>query len=340
MAAQHRAVVTGGAGFIGSHLCRRLLSEGYDVICLDNLLTGARENVEDLAALPGFHFIYADVTEPLPVTDPIDLVVHLASPASPRDYVAYPIETLSVGSLGTHQALRLAHHAAARVLLASTSEVYGDPLVHPQHESYWGNVNPLGPRSVYDEAKRYAEALTAAYRRTYGTNTAIPRIFNTYGSQMRRMDGRVVPTLIEQALSQKPLTVTGDGSQTRSLCYVDDLVDGIVKILHSDHAGPINLGNPYEITMREPAPTIVKLTSSGSGIEYIQLPPDDPRRRCPDINLARHDLGWSPTVPLVDGLQRTIDWFRGRLEDPVGVTKHSGLSRPLAGESSNIVSSR
>lgn len=317
MTEPHRAVVTGGAGFIGSHLCQRLLSEGYDVICVDNLLTGAKDNLERLEAIPEFQFIYADVTEPLPINYPIDLVIHLASPASPKDYVAYPIETLSVGALGTHQALRLAHHAGARFLLASTSEVYGDPLVHPQHESYWGNVNPLGPRAVYDEAKRYAEALTAAYRRTYATNTTIARIFNTYGPHMRRMDGRVVPTLIEQALSGKPLTVTGDGRQTRSLCYVDDLVDGIVKLLYSDHPGPVNLGNPQEITIGELAATILKLTNSGSDIEYISRPPDDPRHRCPDITLAQDDLGWNPTVVLADGLQRAIDWFCGRFQNSV-----------------------
>ena len=322
MSAERRAVVTGGAGFIGSHICRRLLNEDYEVTCLDNLLIGSKDNIEELARFPKFHFIYADVTEPLPVTGSIDLVVHLASPASPRDYLAYPIETLSVGSLGTHQALRLAHHAGARFLLASTSEVYGDPLVHPQHESYWGNVNPLGPRAVYDEAKRYAEALTAAYRRTYVTNTAIARIFNVYGPGMRRGDGRVVPTLIEQALSAKPLTVTGDGSQTRSLCYVDDLVDGIVDLLHSGHPGPVNLGNPHEITMTELALNILKLTGSHSSIEYILSPPDDPRRRCPDISLARNDLGWCPTVPLTDGLQRTIDWFHRRLKETVRVTDH------------------
>jgi len=319
---ERRAVVTGGAGFIGSHLCRRLLSEGYEVICLDNLITGAKDNVEGLAAFPGFQFIYADVTEPLPVTGSIDLVVHLASPASPLDYMANPIETLSVGSQGTHQALRLARQVGARFLLASTSEVYGDPLVHPQHESYWGNVNPLGPRSVYDEAKRYAEALTAAYRRTYETNTTIGRIFNVYGPHMRRMDGRVVPTLIEQALSAKPLTVTGDGRQTRSLCYVDDLVDGFVKLLYSDHPGPINIGNPHEITMEELATIILELTGSGSDIVYIASPSDDPRRRCPDITLAQHDLGWSPTIPLADGLQRTIDWFRGHLQDQMRVADH------------------
>jgi dTDP-glucose 4,6-dehydratase len=315
MSAEHRAVVTGGAGFIGSHLCRRLLSEGYEVTCLDNLLTGSKDNLEDLAEFPGFQFVYGDVTEPLPVTGPIDLVVHLASPASPRDYVAFPIETLSVGSLGTHQALRLAHQAGARFLLASTSEIYGDPLVHPQHESYWGNVNPLGPRAVYDEAKRYAEALTAAYRRTYGTNTAIMRIFNVYGPHMRRMDGRVVPMLIEQALSGEPVTVTGDGHQTRSLCYIDDMIDGIVRLLHSDHPGPVNLGNPHEITMGELAVTILKLTGSGSETKYISRPPDDPSRRCPDITLAQHDLSWNPVVPLADGLQRTIEWFRGRLRN-------------------------
>jgi len=322
MTAQHRAVVTGGAGFIGSHLCRRLLSEDYEVICVDNLLTGTKDNLEHLEAIPEFHFIDADVIESIPVAGPIDLVVHLASPASPRDYVAYPIETLSVGSQGTHQALRLAHQANARFLLASTSEVYGDPLVHPQHESYWGNVNPLGPRAVYDEAKRYAEALTAAYRRTYATDTTIARIFNVYGPHMRRMDGRVVPTLIEQALSAKPLTVTGDGRQTRSLCYVDDLVDGLVKLSHSDHPGPVNLGNPEEITIGELATTILGLTGSCSDIEYISSPPDDPRRRCPDITLAQDDLGWNPTVLLADGLQRAIDWFRRRLQNPVGVAGH------------------
>jgi len=319
-----RAVVTGGAGFIGFHLCRRLLAEGYEVICLDNLLTGSQDNAEHLQAIPGFHFVHADITEELSVAGPVELVVHLACPASPRFYMAYPIETLSVGSLGTHRALRLAHHNGARFLLASTSEVYGEPLVHPQHESYWGNVNPIGPRSVYDEAKRYAEAVTSAYRRTHRTNTAIVRIFNTYGPGMRRDDGRAVPTLIDQALSGQPLTVTGDGCQTRSLCYIDDLVEGVFRLLRSDYSGPVNIGNPHEITIGELAASIRALTGSPSRIEYIPRPPDDPTRRCPDITLARQRLGWSPSVPLAEGLQRTIEWFRDRSElSPV-----AGQQRP------------
>jgi dTDP-glucose 4,6-dehydratase len=307
-----RAVVTGGAGFIGSHLCRRLLTEGYEVICLDNLITGTQDNVDHLEVLPGFRFVHADVTEELPVSDPVDLVVHLACPASPRDYAAHPIETLSVGSQGTHQALRLAHKNGARFLLASTSEVYGEPLVHPQDEFYWGNVNPIGPRSVYDEAKRYAEALTAAYRRTRHTDTAIVRIFNTYGPHMRPQDGRAVPTLIRQALDGEPLTITGDGCQTRSLCYIDDLIDGIVRMLRSDQPGPVNIGNPHEITINVLATTILELSGSSSRIEYIPRPTDDPTRRCPDIALARQCLGWSPVVPLSEGLSRTIAWFRGQ----------------------------
>jgi len=312
MTTLRRSVVTGGAGFIGFHLCRRLLVEGYEVICLDNLLTGSIENVKQLAALPGFHFSHVDVTDKFPATAPVDLVVHLASAASPQDYITYPIDTLAVGSLGTHQALRFAHQNGARFLLASTSEVYGDPLIHPQDESYWGNVNPVGPRSVYDEGKRYAEALTAAYRRKYQTNTSIMRIFNAYGSHMRRGDGRAVPNLIEQALCGDPLTVTGDGSQTRSLCYIDDLIDGVVKLIHSDHPGPINLGNPHETTIKELAVTILQITGSRSPIEYISTPPDDPRRRCPDITLAQQHLGWSPTISAMEGLERTIEWFRDR----------------------------
>ena len=319
-----RAVVTGGAGFIGFHLCRRLLAEGYEVICLDNLLTGSQDNAEHLQAIPGFHFVHADITEELSVAGPVELVVHLACPASPRFYMAYPIETLSVGSLGTHRALRLAHHNGARFLLASTSEVYGEPLVHPQHESYWGNVNPIGPRSVYDEAKRYAEAVTSAYRRTHRTNTAIVRIFNTYGPHMRRDDGRAVPTLVGQALSGQPLTITGDGRQTRSLCYIDDLIEGVFRLIRSDHPGPVNIGNPHEITIGELAASIRALTGSPSRIEYIPRPPDDPTRRCPDITLARQRLGWSPSVPLAEGLQRTIEWFRDRSElSPV-----AGQQRP------------
>jgi len=310
MTARRRAVVTGGAGFLGSHLCRRLLADGYDVICVDNLLTGCMENIADLAGTAGFGFAEADVTETLAISPPVDVVAHLASPASPLDYAAHPIQTLTVGSRGTHLALQLAQDAGARFLLASTSEVYGDPMVHPQDEAYWGNVNPLGPRAVYDEAKRYAEALTAAYRRTFGTDTTIARIFNTYGPRMRRGDGRAVPAFIEQALSGARFTITGDGSQTRSLCYVDDLVDGLVRLLHSGHPGPVNIGNPHEITVCELAATIARLIGSGGAIEYIPRPDDDPRRRCPDITLARQCLGWSPTIPLEEGLRRTIAWFR------------------------------
>jgi len=319
-----RAVVTGGAGFIGFHVCRRLLAEGYEVICLDNLLTGSQDNVDRLQAIPRFHFARADITEELSVTGPVELVIHLACPASPLFYTAYPVETLSVGSLGTHRALGLAHRTGARFLLASTSEVYGEPMVHPQDESYWGNVNPIGPRSVYDEAKRYAEAITSAYRRTRRTNTAIVRIFNTYGPHMRRDDGRAVPTIVGQALSGQPLTITGDGRQTRSLCYIDDLIEGVFRLIRSDHPGPVNIGNPHEITIGELAASILELTGSASGIEYIPKPPDDPTRRCPDITLARQRLGWSPSVPLAEGLQRTIEWFRDRSElSPV-----AGQQRP------------
>lgn len=305
-----RAVVTGGAGFLGSHLCRRLLADGYEVICVDNLLTGSKENIEELAGTAGFHFIEADVCDTLPVGPPVAVVAHLASPASPRDYAAYPTETLRVGSAGTDRALRLAQEAGARFLLASTSEVYGDPLVHPQPEAYWGNVNPVGPRSVYDEAKRYAEALTAAYRAAFGTDTAIARIFNTYGPRMRRGDGRAVPAFIEQALSGTRLTVTGDGTQTRSLCYVDDLIDGLVRLVHSGLPGPVNIGNPHEITICELAATIAWLTGTHGAIEHIPRPADDPQRRCPDITQARECLGWAPRIPLEEGLWRTLAWFR------------------------------
>ena len=295
-------------------MCRRLLAEGYEVICLDNLLTGSQDNVEHLQTIQGFHFVHADITEELSVAGSVELVIHLACPASARFYMAYPNETLSVGSLGTHRALGLAHRNGTRFLLASTSEVYGEPMVHPQHESYWGNVNPIGPRSVYDEAKRYAEAITAAYRRSHRANTAIMRIFNTYGPYMRRDDGRAVPTLIDQALSGQPLTITGDGCQTRSLCYIDDLIDGIFRLLRSDYPGPVNIVNPHEITISELAASILELTGSPSRIEYIPRPPDDPARRSPDITLARQCLGWSPSVPLAEGLKRTVAWFRDRSE--------------------------
>lgn len=305
-----RTVVTGGAGFIGAHLCRRLLADRRDVICVDNLLTGTLGNIRDLLDHPRFTFVEADVTVGIPVEPPVNHVVHLASPASPVDYVKHPVETLTAGSTGTHHALDLARRARARFLLASTSEIYGEPLVHPQPECYWGNVNPIGPRSMYDGAKRYAEALTSVYRRSYTVDTVIARIFNVYGPGMRSDDGRVVPTFISQALAGQPLTVAGDGRQTRSLCYVDDLVTGLIELLHHKTAGPVNLGNPEEITMLDLAAMICRLTNSAGHIAFRPLPPDDPTRRCPDIELASRLLGWSPQVALCDGLGPTIDWFR------------------------------
>lgn len=305
-----RAVVTGGAGFLGSHLCQKLMDEGIEVVCIDNLLTGTLENVEHLFGKDGFTFVKYDVTNYLHVPGPVDFVLHFASPASPIDYLELPIQTLKVGSLGTHKALGLAKAKGARFLLASTSEVYGDPLVHPQAEEYWGNVNPVGPRGVYDEAKRFAEALTMAYHRYHRLSTRIVRIFNTYGPRMRRNDGRVVPSFICQALMGKPLTVFGDGSQTRSFCYVDDLVEGVVRVLFSDIVEPINLGNPQEMTVLEFANLIKELTGSKSPLEFRPLPVDDPKVRQPDITKARVFLGWEPKVPLQEGLQRTIEYFR------------------------------
>lgn len=305
-----RAVVTGGAGFLGSHLCQKLMDEGIEVVCIDNLLTGTLENVEHLFGKDGFTFVKYDVTNYLHVPGPVDFVLHFASPASPIDYLELPIQTLKVGSLGTHKALGLAKAKGARFLLASTSEVYGDPLVHPQAEEYWGNVNPVGPRGVYDEAKRFAEALTMAYHRYHRLSTRIVRIFNTYGPRMRRNDGRVVPSFICQALRGKPLTVFGDGSQTRSFCYVDDLVEGVVRVLFSDIVEPINLGNPQEMTVLEFANLIKELTGSKSPLEFRPLPVDDPKVRQPDITKARVFLGWEPKVPLREGLQRTIEYFR------------------------------
>lgn len=305
-----RAVVTGGAGFLGSHLCEKLMDEGIEVVCIDNLLTGTLENVEHLFGKDGFTFVKYDVTNYLHVPGPVDFVLHFASPASPIDYLELPIQTLKVGSLGTHKALGLAKAKGARFLLASTSEVYGDPLVHPQAEEYWGNVNPVGPRGVYDEAKRFAEALTMAYHRYHRLSTRIVRIFNTYGPRMRRNDGRVVPSFICQALRGKPLTVFGDGSQTRSFCYVDDLVEGVVRVLFSDIVEPINLGNPQEMTVLEFANLIKELTGSKSPLEFRPLPVDDPKVRQPDITKARVFLGWEPKVPLQEGLQRTIEYFR------------------------------
>ncbi|MCX5200256.1 SDR family oxidoreductase [Streptomyces sp. NBC_00237] len=305
-----RAVVTGGAGFIGSHLCGRLLDEGYEeVVCLDNFLTGKPRNIAHLSARQGFTSVRCDVSEGIAVDGPVDAVLHFASPASPVDYLSHPLETLRVGSEGTRHALDLATAKGARFVLASTSESYGDPEVHPQPETYWGNVNPVGPRSCYDEAKRFAEATVMAYRKVHGTDAGIVRIFNTFGPRMRPGDGRVVPNLIRQALDGEPMTVSGDGTQTRSLCFVDDLVDGVLKMVRSGVSGPVNLGNPYELSMLELARWIAELTGSTSGISYVPLPVDDPRRRRPDVTLARTALGWEPAVPVEEGLRRTIDWF-------------------------------
>jgi dTDP-glucose 4,6-dehydratase len=301
---RRRAAVTGGSGFLGSHLCDRLLDEGYELICLDDFSTGNSSNVEHLLQRNGFRLVRADVTD----------LLHFASPASPIDYLQMPIHTLKVGSIGTFHALGLAREKKARFLLASTSECYGDPLVHPQTESYWGNVNPVGPRGVYDEAKRFSEALTMAYRNFHGINAAIVRIFNTFGPRMRPGDGRAIPTFIRQALSGQPLTVAGDGSQTRSVCYVDDLVEGVVRLLHSDLAGPMNIGNPREFTVLELAELIRDLAASASPIEFVPRPQDDPRVRQPDITFARTALSWEPVVDVKEGLLRTIDWFREHLD--------------------------
>ncbi len=308
-----RVLVTGGAGFIGSHLCERFLSEGHEVICVDNLLTGDRDNIAHLFENPKFTFLQQDITNYIYVSGKLDAILHFASPASPVDYLELPIQTLKVGSLGTHKALGLAKEKRARILVASTSEVYGDPLVHPQNESYWGNVNPVGPRGVYDEAKRFLEAMTMAYMRTHGVETRIARIFNTYGPRMRMRDGRVVPNFICQALRNEPLTVYGDGSQTRSFCYVDDLVEGLTRLLWSDEKMPTNLGNPAEMTILDFASKIKELSGSSSPIEYRELPVDDPKVRQPDIAKARKVLGWEPKVSLDDGLRKTIEWFRSKL---------------------------
>ena len=309
-----RVVVTGGAGFLGSHLCERLLADDCDVLALDNFLTGSPTNVEHLLDHDRFRLRKVDITDHVHVPGPVDQILHFASPASPIDYLQLPIETLKVGSIGTLHALGLAKEKRARFVLASTSETYGDPQVHPQPETYWGHVNPVGPRGVYDEAKRYAEALTMAYRRTHGVDTAILRIFNTYGERMRPNDGRAIPTFIRQALKNEPITVAGDGSQTRSVCYVDDLVEGILRLLRSDLPGPVNIGNPYELTMLELAQRIKELAKSESEIVFIPRPEDDPSVRQPDITLAKRELGWEPQVPLDEGLGKTIEWFRGHPE--------------------------
>jgi dTDP-glucose 4,6-dehydratase len=305
-----RAVVTGGAGFLGSHLCERLLIDGWEVVCLDNFLTGAPDNVAHLSEIGPFRLVRTDVSEYVHVVGGVDAVLHFASPASPVDYLKLPIHTLKVGAIGTLHTLGLAREKQARFVLASTSEVYGDPEVHPQPESYWGHVNPVGPRGVYDEAKRFAEAMTMAYRATHRMRTGIVRIFNTFGPRMRPDDGRAIPTFIRQALLGEPLTVAGDGSQTRSVCYVDDLIEGVVRLLHSDLAGPVNIGNPHEISVLDLAHRIRSLVGSDSPVRYVPRPQDDPTVRQPDVTLARAALGWEPTVELDDGLKRTIAWFR------------------------------
>jgi len=304
-----RTLITGGAGFLGSHLCEYLLNKGHQVICMDNLLTGNIANIEHLQG-ENFKFIKHDVTEYIFIAGEIDYILHFASPASPIDYMQLPIQTLKVGSMGTHKALGLAKEKKATFLLASTSEVYGDPLVHPQPEEYWGNVNPVGPRGVYDEAKRFAEALTMAYHRIHGINTKIVRIFNTFGPRMRLKDGRAIPAFISQALMNKPLTVFGDGSQTRSFCYVDDTIEGIYRLLISDYNQPVNIGNPHEMTLLEMAQKIIELTNSQSSIEFHPLPVDDPKVRQPDISLAKRILNWEAKIPVEEGLRRTINWFR------------------------------
>ena len=307
-----RAVVTGGAGFVGSHLCERLLAEGWEVVCLDSLLTGRTGNLAGAMSHEGFTFREVNIASHFEVDGGVDWVLNLASPASPRDYLEHPIATLKVGALGTMNCLGLARAKGAGFLLTSTSEVYGDPKVHPQPETYWGNVNPTGPRSVYDEAKRYAEAIATAYHRVHGMPVKIARIFNTYGPRMRRDDGRAVPTFIEQALGGEPMTVHGDGSQTRSLCYVDDLVEGLWRLLNSDLSGPVNLGSQEEVTVLELAEAVRLVTGSSSEIVFTERPVDDPEVRCPDITMAREQLGWEPLVPLSEGLARTLaSWSAG-----------------------------
>ncbi|HKQ97351.1 MAG TPA: UDP-glucuronic acid decarboxylase family protein [Candidatus Polarisedimenticolia bacterium] len=315
-----RVLITGGAGFIGSHLCDFFLARGFDVVCVDNLLTGSTDNIAHIRS-PRFRFIDLDVTGYIYLEGPVDYILHFASPASPIDYLKLPIQTLKVGSLGTHKALGLAKAKGARFLLASTSEVYGDPLVHPQKESYWGNVNPVGPRGVYDEAKRFAEAMTVGYRNAEGVDTRIARIFNTYGPRMRLNDGRAIPAFMSQALQGRPVTVFGDGSQTRSFCYIDDMVLGLYALLMGDHPGPMNLGNPNELSLLEMARTVIRLTGSKSRIVHRPLPTDDPKVRQPDISLARRETGWKPRVGLDAGLKRTVAYFRGRLRKNAGAAR-------------------
>jgi dTDP-glucose 4,6-dehydratase len=308
-----RILITGAAGFLGSHLCDRFISEGHDVVCVDNLITGNRDNIAHLFGNPKFNFIHHDVTEYIYVAGPLDYVLHFASPASPIDYLELPIQTLKVGAMGTHKVLGLAKDKQACFLLASTSEVYGDPLVHPQPESYWGNVNPIGPRGVYDEAKRFAEALVMAYHRVHGLQTRIARIFNTFGPRMRPRDGRVVSNFIMQALRGESLTVYGDGTQTRSFCYVDDLIEAITRLLFSDEVEPVNLGNPLEMSVLQLAELVRELSGAEVGIVMKPLPTDDPKVRRPDISRAREALGWEPRVDLREGLKSTLNYFKTKL---------------------------
>jgi dTDP-glucose 4,6-dehydratase len=308
-----RTLITGGAGFLGSHLCDRFIKEGHEVICMDNLITGNMDNIAHLMGHERFRFIHHDVTEYIYVEGPLNYIMHFASPASPIDYLELPIQTLKVGALGTHKALGLAKNKGARLLLASTSEVYGDPLIHPQPESYYGNVSPIGPRGVYDEAKRFAEAITMAYQRYHGVETRIVRIFNTYGPRMRLNDGRVVPAFLGQALSGKPLTIFGDGSQTRSFCYVSDLVEGIYRLLLSAEPEPVNIGNPREMTIMQFAEHVQKIAGTSLTIEQKPLPQDDPKVRQPDITKARKILGWEPRIPFEEGIVETMEFFKKKL---------------------------
>ncbi len=308
-AGKPRALVTGGAGFVGSHLCERLLADGYRVVCVDDLSTGSPENVSRLRSDPDFEYVEHDVTTHIDVAGELEEVYHFASPASPVDFGRIPIPILKVGAMGTHNALGLARARGARFMLASTSEVYGDPLVHPQHEGYWGNVNPIGPRGVYDEAKRFAEAMTMAYHRHHGVDTRIVRIFNTYGPRMRPEDGRMVPNFIRQALAGEPLTIYGEGSQTRSVQYVDDLVEGVVRLMRSDEVRPVNIGSPVEHTVREVAEMVIELSGGGSELAFGPLPEGDPKQRRPDTTRARDALGWEPRTPAREGLARTLEWF-------------------------------
>jgi dTDP-glucose 4,6-dehydratase len=322
-----RIVVSGAAGFIGSHMCDRLLADGHSVVALDNFLTGSRRNLAHLEGQPRFRFLERDITQPFSIEGPVDGVVHMASPASPKDYLEHPIETLDVGSIGTRRMLDLAREKRARYLVTSTSECYGDPLVHPQVETYWGNVNPVGPRSCYDESKRFTEALTMAYHRKHGVRTNIARIFNTYGPRMKLDDGRVVPAFLDQALRGQPLTVFGDGSQTRSFCYVSDMVEGLCRLMLSEERYPVNLGNPNEMTILEFAQRIRRMTGSRPEIVFQPLPEDDPKQRRPDIAKARALLGWEPRVPLEEGLRLTVEYFRGTDDRLV-----SSVNQPFFGE--------